>query len=161
MFESLLWASIGGAVGAALVWIVCRLAPRLSAPARAMLWWCVAAKFVTALVWVAPVRLPVLPAAPPQRQVVMPASVRLQWTRMELFNETTALHAFVARSGVAPTGQTPASGLAAWGRARVSATTQWFDQAVIRPLDIQISAVVGVPVGDRCGPRDDPRVPLG
>lgn len=40
-----------------------RALPRLPSATRAFLWWCAAAKFVVALVWTAPVLLPVLPAA--------------------------------------------------------------------------------------------------
>jgi beta-lactamase regulating signal transducer with metallopeptidase domain len=74
MLASLLRASVTGAVGVGLVWLLCRLVPRLSASTRATLWWCVAAKFVIGLVWfVPPVRLPILPAMPTYRVVVSSA----------------------------------------------------------------------------------------
>ena len=62
MLAVLARASLEGAVVAALVWIAIRCLPRLSPATRAALWWCAAAKFLLALVWVTPVELPVLPA---------------------------------------------------------------------------------------------------
>lgn len=61
MTAGLISTSVTGSVAVAAVWLVCRLVPRLPAGARAMLWWCVAAKFLVGLVWVAPVRVPILP----------------------------------------------------------------------------------------------------
>ena len=55
-------ASLEGALVAALIWAVIRVLPRLSPATRAALWWCAAAKFLLALVWVSPVELRVLPA---------------------------------------------------------------------------------------------------
>ena len=66
----LLSASIDGAIAAAVVWLICRLVPSLPAGARAMLWWCAAAKFVVALVWTTPLALPVLPAVEPSAQML-------------------------------------------------------------------------------------------
>src|SRR5687768_1653562 len=63
MLPLLIRASLEGAVLAAFVWLVCRALPRLSPGVRALLWWCVAAKFVVALVWLSPVGVPVLPRA--------------------------------------------------------------------------------------------------
>jgi beta-lactamase regulating signal transducer with metallopeptidase domain len=63
MLSLLLRASLEGAVLAAGVWLVCRALPRMSPGVRAFLWWCVAAKFVVALVWLRPVGVPVLPRA--------------------------------------------------------------------------------------------------
>ena len=62
MLTSLVRASLEGAVLVAGIWIVGRLWPRLSARTLAMLWWCAAAKFLLALVWVTPVELRILPA---------------------------------------------------------------------------------------------------
>lgn len=56
-------AALDGAVFAALVWLTIRAFPRLTASARAMLWWAATAKFLVALAWVAPVPVAVLPAA--------------------------------------------------------------------------------------------------
>ncbi|HEU0299072.1 MAG TPA: M56 family metallopeptidase [Longimicrobium sp.] len=63
MFSLLARASLEGAVLAAGVWLVCRALPRMSPGVRALLWWCVAAKFVVALVWLRPIGVPVLPRA--------------------------------------------------------------------------------------------------
>jgi len=61
MLSHLARASLEGAVLAAGVWLVCRALPRMSPGVRALLWWCVAAKFVVALVWLTPIDVPVLP----------------------------------------------------------------------------------------------------
>jgi bla regulator protein BlaR1 len=63
MLSLLARASLEGAVLAACVWLVCRALPRMSPGVRALLWWCVAAKFVVALVWHTPIGVPVLPRA--------------------------------------------------------------------------------------------------
>lgn len=64
MLEILARASVEGAVLAGGVLLVSRALPRIPAGVKAALWWCVAAKFVLALVWLEPVRLPLLPEAP-------------------------------------------------------------------------------------------------
>lgn len=61
MLAILARASLEGALFAAAVWTFCRVVPRLSPHVRALLWWCVAAKFVVTLVWRAPIGVPVLP----------------------------------------------------------------------------------------------------
>lgn len=61
MLAILARASFEGALLAAAVWTFCRVLPRLSPHVRALLWWCVAAKFVVSLVWRAPIGVPVLP----------------------------------------------------------------------------------------------------
>ena len=63
MLPLLVRASLEGAVLAAGVWLLCRALPRLSPGVRALLWWCVAAKFVVSLVWLSPIGVPVLPRA--------------------------------------------------------------------------------------------------
>jgi bla regulator protein blaR1 len=60
MVATLARASVDGAVLVAIVWAMTRVL-RLSAAARTFLWWCVAAKFVVALIWIDPVGIPVLP----------------------------------------------------------------------------------------------------
>ena len=62
MLAVLIRASLEGALVAALIWTVIRWLPRLSPATRAALWWCAAAKFLLALVWVSPLELRVLPA---------------------------------------------------------------------------------------------------
>jgi len=73
MLTVLARASLEGAIVAALVWTVIRWLPRLSPATRTTLWWCAAAKFVLALVWVTPVELRVLPP-----RVEAPAAVARQ-----------------------------------------------------------------------------------
>ncbi|HYU34003.1 MAG TPA: M56 family metallopeptidase [Thermoanaerobaculia bacterium] len=55
-------ASLSGAVAVTVVWLVCRLFPRLPAGLRCGLWWLACLKLLVALVWAGPVALPVLPA---------------------------------------------------------------------------------------------------
>ena len=62
MLAVLIRASLEGAIVAALIWTVIRWLPRLSPATRTALWWCAAAKFLLALVWITPVELRVLPA---------------------------------------------------------------------------------------------------
>jgi bla regulator protein BlaR1 len=73
MLSHLARASLEGAVLAACVWLVCRALPRMSPGVRALLWWCVAAKFVVALAWVTPIGVPVLPRADVDAAVVTTA----------------------------------------------------------------------------------------
>ncbi len=69
MLDTLARASLEGALLVAIVWTAARLLPNLSPATRTLLWWCAAAKFVVALVWVAPVNVPILPAAPQSTSV--------------------------------------------------------------------------------------------
>jgi beta-lactamase regulating signal transducer with metallopeptidase domain len=62
MLAVLIRASLEGAIVAALIWTVIRWLPRLPPATRAALWWCAAAKFLLALLWMSPVEFPVLPA---------------------------------------------------------------------------------------------------
>jgi bla regulator protein blaR1 len=55
--------SIHGAVLIALIWIVCRAAPRLPASVRCALWWIASARLVVGMVWLTPVDLPLLPVS--------------------------------------------------------------------------------------------------
>lgn len=61
-------ASWQGGLAALLVWSVCRLAPRMPARFQAWLWRLVVLKFAVALLWSAPIGVPLLP--PPQRAIV-------------------------------------------------------------------------------------------
>jgi len=70
MSSILLRASLDGGVLVAAIWALCRLMPRLGPATRALLWWCATAKFVLALVWIAPVALPVLPSSDESPQAV-------------------------------------------------------------------------------------------
>jgi len=64
MIATLARASVEGAILVTLVWLLARLL-RLSPATRTVLWWCAAAKFVIALVWMAPLEIPVLPVQSP------------------------------------------------------------------------------------------------
>jgi beta-lactamase regulating signal transducer with metallopeptidase domain len=65
LLESLIRASLEGAVLIGLVWIACRLFPRLPASVRCGLWWLACLKLLVGLIWIAPVRVPLLPAPAP------------------------------------------------------------------------------------------------
>ena len=82
MLAILARASVEGAIVAALVWAAIRWLPRLSPATRAALWWCAAAKFLLALIWVTPLELPVLPpraaAAVAATRAASPASVTVE-----------------------------------------------------------------------------------
>jgi bla regulator protein blaR1 len=64
MLFPLFRASIEGAVLVAGIWLAGRLWSRLSAATLTLLWWCAAAKFLLALVWITPIELRLLPARP-------------------------------------------------------------------------------------------------
>lgn len=72
MTSQLIQASLGGAIAVAVVWLICRLMPTLSASTKAWLWWFAAAKFVIALVWTSPIALAILP--PSTRPAVVASS---------------------------------------------------------------------------------------
>lgn len=55
-------ASVAGGLLALAVWGLLRVAPGLPAGWRCALWWAVSLKLVLALIWVAPLELPILPA---------------------------------------------------------------------------------------------------
>jgi hypothetical protein len=66
-----LWASSlvrtcwQGTLFVVLVWLVCRLFPRLPAGARCWLWWFASLKLLLGLVWLTPVPQPELPGSEP------------------------------------------------------------------------------------------------
>ena len=62
MIETLLRASLEGAVLAVAVWLLLRVIPRMSPAVKATLWWCVAAKFVIALLPIGKLELAIIPA---------------------------------------------------------------------------------------------------
>ena len=75
--ERLLIGSIQGAVIIALVWLTCRLFPRIPAAAQAALWWLAALKLVLALTPLPAVPVPILPAdfhVQAQRPFLLPAT---------------------------------------------------------------------------------------
>jgi bla regulator protein BlaR1 len=63
MLAALLRASIDGAIDGAILWTAARTVRGLSPATRAAIWWCGTAKFIVALLWIAPIAIPVLPAA--------------------------------------------------------------------------------------------------
>ncbi len=67
---ALLRSSLQGALFIGAVWFACRLFPRLPAAVRCGLWWIACLKLLVGLVWITPVEVPVLPAAPDSTAVV-------------------------------------------------------------------------------------------
>ena len=62
LLPRLLAASVQSTLFVAVVWALCKLLPRLSASARAGLWWLVALQLVVGVLWSSPLALPLLPA---------------------------------------------------------------------------------------------------
>jgi beta-lactamase regulating signal transducer with metallopeptidase domain len=71
MIALLARASIDAALVVGVVWLLTRWL-RLAAATTTVLWWCATAKFVLALIWIAPLRIPILPAPTP---AALPAAV--------------------------------------------------------------------------------------
>ena len=105
MIATLARASIEGTLVVVLVWVVARLR-RVSPATRTVLWWCAAAKFVIALVWTAPIEIPVLPG-----QSRAPVAVADQGTPRSIFEEH-ALAKTSRFSRTAASGLTAATGFA-------------------------------------------------
>lgn len=70
--EGMLRACWQGALAAGIVWLLCRLLPRLPAATRALLWWLVCVKALLGLFTTGPLALAVLPASPVARAVPAP-----------------------------------------------------------------------------------------
>ena len=62
MVATLLRTSLQGALFIAVIWLVCRLVPRLPAGVRCGLWWAACLKLLVGLVWISPVEVALLPA---------------------------------------------------------------------------------------------------
>ena len=67
----LLAASVQSVLVVVAVLLVCRLFPRLSASARAGLWWLVALQLVVGVLWSSPLALPLLPAESVQHAITL------------------------------------------------------------------------------------------
>jgi beta-lactamase regulating signal transducer with metallopeptidase domain len=65
ILDALIRASVAGTVAVGIAWMLVRLLPRLSPSACTFIWFCAAAKFVMALLWVSPMQLAVLPDRAP------------------------------------------------------------------------------------------------
>lgn len=80
LLPRLLATSVQSTILVAVVWVLCRFVPRLSAATRCWLWWLVALQLLVGLAWSSPMALPVLPAEAVQPAVqiaqVAPAAAR-------------------------------------------------------------------------------------
>lgn len=77
LLPRLLAASVQSTLFVAVVWALCRSLPRLSASARAGLWWLVALQLVVGVLWSSPLALPLLPAEVAQQVSAAPAQMIL------------------------------------------------------------------------------------
>lgn len=68
------WTSLQAVVLIALLALLVRLLPRLSAAMRCTLWWLVGAQLLVGLVWHAPLQLPLLSSAAIERVAALPAT---------------------------------------------------------------------------------------
>lgn len=73
LLPRLLAASVQSTLFVAVVWALCRSLPRLSASARAGLWWLVALQLMVGLLWSSPLALPLLPAEVVEQASAAPA----------------------------------------------------------------------------------------
>lgn len=77
LLPRLLAASVQSTLFVAVVWALCKSLPRLSASARAGLWWLVALQLVVGVLWSSPMALPLLPAEVAQQVSAVPAQITL------------------------------------------------------------------------------------
>ncbi len=77
LLPRLLAASVQSTLFVVAVWALCKLLPRLSAAARAGLWWLVALQLVVGVLWSSPLALPLLPAEAAQQVSAAPAQMIL------------------------------------------------------------------------------------
>jgi beta-lactamase regulating signal transducer with metallopeptidase domain len=75
LLPRLLAATVQSTLFVVVVWALCRSLPRLSAAARASLWWLVALQLVLGVAWSSPLALPLLPAEAVQQLQAAPAHV--------------------------------------------------------------------------------------
>ena len=75
LLPRLLAATVQSTLFVIVVWALCKSLPRLSAAARAGLWWLVALQLVVGVVWSSPLALPLLPAELVQQVQVAPVHV--------------------------------------------------------------------------------------
>ncbi len=73
LLPRLLAASVQSTLFVAAVWVLCKSLPRLSASARAGLWWLVALQLVVGVLWSSPLALPLLPAEVVEHASAAPA----------------------------------------------------------------------------------------
>ncbi|MDR6841474.1 M56 family metallopeptidase [Pseudoxanthomonas sacheonensis] len=73
LLPRLLAASVQSTLFVVVVWTLCKSLPRLSASARAGLWWLVALQLVVGVLWSSPLALPLLPAEVMEQASAAPA----------------------------------------------------------------------------------------
>ena len=93
LLPRLLAATVQSTLFVIVVWALCRALPRLSAAARAGLWWLVALQLVVGVLWSSPLTLPLLPAEVVEQVQAAPVHVTvLSSTQTDAFASTpTAL----------------------------------------------------------------------
>lgn len=75
LLPRLLAATVQSTLFVIVVWALCRALPRLSAAARAGLWWLVALQLVVGVLWSSPLALPLLPAEVVEQVQAAPVQV--------------------------------------------------------------------------------------
>ena len=103
-------ASVQSTLFVAVVWALCRSLPRLSASARAGLWWLVALQLVVGVLWSSPLALPLLPAEVAQQASAEPV-------RMTLLAPAHAEAAASSMTSASSYGITPAPSSWSWSGA--------------------------------------------
>jgi bla regulator protein blaR1 len=109
LLPRLLAASVQSTLFVVAVWALCKLLPRLSASARAGLWWLVALQLVVGVLWSSPLALPLLPA-----EVVEQASAAPQMT---MFSTATAEALASPMTSVSPDLSPSAASFWSWSAA--------------------------------------------
>jgi beta-lactamase regulating signal transducer with metallopeptidase domain len=110
LLPRLLAASVQSTLFVAVIWALCKLLPRLSASARAGLWWLVALQLVIGVLWSSPLALPLLPA-----EVVEQASAAPM--QMTMLSAATAEVPVSPMTSVSPDLSPSAASLWSWSAA--------------------------------------------
>ena len=98
LLPRLLAASVQSTLFVAVVWALCKSLPRLSASARAGLWWLVALQLVVGVLWSSPLTLPLLPAELAQQVGAAPVQMTLLAPAEAVASTPASLSAYEAAS---------------------------------------------------------------
>src|SRR3954447_1064708 len=92
LLPRLLAATVQSTLFVVVVWALCKSLPRLSAAARAGLWWLVALQLVGGVLWSSPLALPLLPAEVVQQVQAAPVHANVfSSTPIDASTSTTVL----------------------------------------------------------------------
>jgi bla regulator protein blaR1 len=146
MLSILIRASVEGAIVVALICIASRMLRRLSPATQTVLWWCAAVKFLIALLWIAPIALPVLPATNLAIQdVSAPTSQQMIGRKLRLTPETPHVSPIEARpewtSALVVLWAVGCLGAAAIAFGRSRHTLAMIDRSAWAPMSVQTMAI--------------------